>query len=53
MLQRSPGLHEAVIVAAFINGDKDTVIDTYLDVLDYTNEISKEKTLFKVLESMD
>ena len=49
MLQRSPRLHEAIIATAFINGDKDTVIDAYLDVLDYTNEISKEETFFKVL----
>ncbi len=53
MLQRSPGLHEAIIAAAFTNGDKDTVIDAYLDVLDYTNEIYKQETFFKVLESMD
>jgi len=42
MLQRSPGLHEAVISAAYANGDKCTVIDAYLDVLDYTSEITKE-----------
>ena len=40
MLQRAPGLHEAIIATAFANGDKDTVIDAYLDVLDYANEIT-------------
>ncbi len=53
MLQRSSGLHEAIIAAAFANGDKDTVIDAYLDVLDYASEITKEETFFKVLECMD
>jgi hypothetical protein len=53
MLQRTPGLHCSIISMAFQNKDSETVIDAYLNVVDYPTEIIKEKTFIRVLESMD
>ena len=39
-----------ILDAAFFNKDKVTVIDAYLDVLDYTTELNDD-SFVKVLES--
>ena len=46
-------MHENIIDLAFQNGDKDTVIEAYLDILDYKTEITKPQTFEKVLECMN
>ena len=46
-------MHENLIALAFQNGDKDTVIEAYLDILDYKTEITKQQTFEKVLECMN
>ena len=51
-LARPDGLNEYVIFRAFKNEDPETVIEAYLDVLDYKKEIKFKKTLYQVLESM-
>ena len=39
MMVRPEGLHQQLIDKAFESGDKETVIDAYLDVLDYKTEL--------------
>jgi hypothetical protein len=39
MMARPVGLHQQLIDKAFENGDRETVIDAYLDVLDYKTEL--------------
>lgn len=53
-LQRPDNLNRTVIEQAFANEDKETVIDAYLDILDYTRELEGvDATFFQnVLESM-
>ena len=54
MLQRPVGFHSTIIDRAFEAEDKETVIDAYLDILDYDREFSgSDGTTFRqVLESM-
>lgn len=50
---RPNGFHCEVINRAFEAGDKDVVIDAYLDILDYDKELENDgSVLTKVLESM-
>ena len=50
MMIRPTGLHQFLIDKAFANGDHSTVIDVYLDVLDYKTEL-QDSAFVKVLES--
>lgn len=50
MMVRPAGLHQQLIDKAFESGDKETVIDAYLDVLDYNSEL-QDGAFVKVLES--
>ena len=54
MLQRPQFLNKTVIEKAFEAGDKETVIEAYLDILDYDRELKGADVSFfiKVLESM-
>ena len=54
LLQRPQDLNKTVIEKAYEAGDKETVIDAYLDILDYDSELSGVDAGFfeKVLESM-
>ena len=53
-LKRPVGFHTTIINEAFEAGDKETVIEAYLDILDYERELAgNDGTVFKqVLESM-
>ena len=53
-LQRPQNLNRTVIERAYEAGDKQTVIDAYLDILDYEEELAGVDASFfeKVLESM-
>ena len=52
-LQRPIGFYCTMINRAFEAGDKETVIEAYLDMLDYEKELSSdESVLYKVLESI-
>jgi hypothetical protein len=51
MMQRPSGLHQLIIDKAFEAGDKQTVIDAYLDVLNYKTELT-DGAFVKVLESL-
>lgn len=44
------GFHQLIIDEAFKAGDKKTVIDAYLDVLDYNKDL-EDSAFVKVLES--
>lgn len=50
-MQRPSGLHQLIIDKAFEAGDKQTVIDAYLDVLNYKTELM-DGAFVKVLESL-
>jgi len=54
LLQRPADLNRTVLEKAFEAGDKETVIDAYLDILDYDAELADVDAAFfeKVLESM-
>ena len=54
MLQRPVGFHRTIIERAFEAEDRETVIDAYLDILDYDRELagSDGTTFRQVLESM-
>lgn len=54
MLKRPPNLNRTVIERAYEAGDKETVIEAYLDILDYNVELAGVDASFfeKVLESM-
>ena len=54
MLQRPMSLHKTVIEKAYEAGDKETVLEAYLDILDYEKELEGVDAAFfeKVLESM-
>ena len=49
-MQIPEGLHQTVIDKAFESGDKETVIEAYLDVLNYKSQLS-DGAFVKVLES--
>lgn len=53
-MQRPKDLNRTVIEMAYEAGDKETVIDAYLDILDYKEELAGVEASFfeKVLESM-
>ena len=54
MLSRATGYHKMIIEAASAKGDKQTVIDAYLDVLDYSataNEID-DSSFYSVFEAV-
>ena len=52
-LPRPLNFNEFMIERAFEEGDKETVIKAYLNVLLHDKEITKKETYEKVLESMD
>jgi len=54
LLKRPVNLNSTVIMQAHAAGDKETVIDAYLDILDYGRELHKAPaSLYEaVLESM-
>ena len=52
MLDRPAHLNATIIDKAFNEGDSETVIAAYIDVLDYTREVTSETTLTQVLDSM-
>ena len=54
MLKKPVGFHSTIINGAFEAGDKETVIEAYLDILDYDKELegSDGTVLKQVLESM-
>ena len=50
MMQIPQAMHQKLIDQAFENGDKETVIEAYLDVLDYKTQLN-DSSFVKVLES--
>ena len=50
---RPQSFHTIVIDHAFENKDRKTVIQAYLDILDYDHAGLKTEHLLKVYESMD
>ena len=54
LLQRPQDLNKIVIEKAYEAGDKETIIDAYLDILDYEKELDGVDASFfeKILESM-
>jgi len=52
MLQRPEGLNQSIISKAYEAADSETVIDAYLDVLDYDKELTDDSVFAKVLDSV-
>ena len=52
-MDRPANLNATIIDQAYAAGDKETVLEAYLDVLDYKREITKRETFVKVLDSME
>jgi len=53
IMQKPTGFHPSIIEKAFENKDASTVIDAYLDILDYANAGLTEQHLQMVFESLD